>query len=340
MVFTVFHVARWVKLLLVSLLIWGRSLIWLLVNSIYNYMFRPVFVMGKCLLWDPMMIASRVATSLFLLPINIPLYIILGTSFQKLASYGPGFLNAHILLTLIQYSIVLFIFGVTIGSIAGSLLGMTHYYLRVPNVYLDLTLLSQYIIDKIKISTNMINKPIANIWQTVKNLVIKIFGHTDEESVTTQTQTEIETETKEPVIETPRTKIPVAVHSRSNSTASVLDVASVMPSDFFQPGKKPKRLVVHIEPSTRDRQLQTVYNTPIQSPQRSSTLSPHQDLEISNDSSLMESEPSGIDLWDRFDSIDSAAVHGTMRTDNTTMRTTRVSKKPRRHSDTFSDRTP
>jgi len=309
---------------------WGGSLIGLLLNGINSFLFRPVFITGKCLLWDPLMIASRVTTSLVLLPINIPLYIVLGTSFQRLASYGPSFLNAHILLTLIQYTMVLFIFGVIIGSFVGSVLGMTHYYLGIPNVYLDLSLLGQYVINKVKSLKNLINKPISNILQTLKNLVMKVFSRSDNTTTTMKP--------KESDMDAPKIKVPVAVHSRSNSTTSVLDVASVMPSDFFQPGEKPKELVLQVQPTVQTKQQHTVYNTPTQSPQSSPTLSPQQEPEVSNDSSLLESEPSVTELWDRFDSIDSAAVHGTMRTDNTTMRTTRVSKKPRRHSDTFADR--
>ena len=89
----------------------------------------------------PLATAGRVWVGLCLLPVNIPLRLVLGVSVQGLVARSPDFLNAYVLLTLLQYSIVLALFGIVLGSLVGCVMGYVHYSARIPDVYLDVSAL-------------------------------------------------------------------------------------------------------------------------------------------------------------------------------------------------------
>ena len=347
MLVSAFHIARWFKWILFSLILFAKSLVSNILKGFIRFIVRPLYDCFIALVCDPIVISLRISTTLILLPMNIPLKLVFGTSIQELAQYGPSFLNFHIIMTMIQYAMVLLMFGIVIGSVTGTILGMIHFYLKIPTIYLDLSQVKDYIMARINSIINYIKSPFTRLIQWVKNIVIqpsksepqikkkyKIVPLDNNNKETAVTITEQETAIKPGEVSRIKTK------SRKGSVTSVLDVASIMPNDFFQTDNdERKTLVVDLDTVNTDSyekhvhpERRTVYNTPEQSPQNSPTISPQALEEIYNDSSIVDSDPSGLDLWDRFDSLDRDIPQGTTRTDNTTIRTTRVSKKPRRHS--------
>lgn len=348
MLVSAFQVARWFKWILFSLILLTKSLVSYIFKGFAQFIIRPLYDCFITLVWVPIVISIRIATSLILLPMNIPLKLVFGTSIQELARYGPSFLNFHIIMTMIQYTMVLLMFGIVIGSVTGTILGMIHFYLRIPTIYLDLSQVKNYIMAKISSVVSYIKYPFTRLIQWIKSIVIQPFKseqhvkkkHKIVSLDNSSIQTTVTVEDQEPTIISGEAS--TKTKSRKGSVASVLDVASIMPNDFFQTDNdERKTLVVDIDSADTDNysknlhpERRTVYNTPEQSPQNSPTISPQALEEIYNDSSIVDSDPSGLDLWDRFDSLDRDQPQGTTRTDNTTIRTTRVSKKLRRHSGT------
>ncbi|KAG0656957.1 hypothetical protein C6P45_002542 [Maudiozyma exigua] len=351
MLVSAFHLARWFKWIVFSLILLARSLVSNIYRGFIQLIVKPLYDCFVTLVWIPIVISLRISITLILLPMNIPLRLVFGTSVQELAQYGPSFLNLHIIMTMIQYTMVLLMFGILIGSVTGTILGMIHFYLRIPTIYLDLSNVKDYIMKKINSAVGYIKYLFIRSIQWVKNIVMKpskTENHTvkKEHKVAPKDDSSIQATvtTSDQVSPEISKGLSTKVKSRKGSVTSVLDVASIMPNDFFQTDNdERKTLVVDIEPNDivnydNDKlphpERRTVYNTPEQSPHNSPTISPQALEEIYNDSSIVDSDPSGLDIWDRFDSLDRDHIQGTTRTDNTTMRTTRVSKKNRKHNGT------
>lgn len=253
---------------------------WRLIAMVANAIWQLV----SALVVMPLMTAGRVWMGLCLLPVNIPMRLFLGVSVQTLMARSPDFLNGYVLLTILQYSIVLALFGIVLGSITGSTMGYVHYSARIPDVYLDVSelfaKLKRRVLGAPARWANWLRQLAASV---IERIPIRRGGKEEAGGSSNNTKDEDETEKE-------RTLTPLAVH---------------------------RKVTIETPPRTPPQ-------TP---PQRAvSSTSPTQETSSNEDTSA---DISDLELlFDRYDTFTSdSALPTTIRTDLTTMRTTRTSKR-------------
>lgn len=196
----------------------------------------------------------------------------------------------------------------------GISIGICHWFIRIPDIYLDLSFVTDFV--------NFIHSEFESFYSSVQNLVGSFKTHGGYES-SIHTKSDLSPSIASSQLSTPLRNISrntiTHTHERNKSTESVLDIASKLPSDFFQSTNR----VNKINENTHTTPRKNIYNTPMQSPLQ---------MPLSNNSSFTESELSDADLWDRFDSLDGTNIPITLRTEDTTIRTTRVNKHKKRRS--------
>lgn len=230
-------------------------------------------------MWLPICIVISIILQLVFLPINIPLKILAGTSMKNIIGNTYVKTNTYVITTLLQYSLVLLVFGVMIGLLCGVGLSVIHFLIVIPDLSFNISLSAL----KKRLPHLNIGKPafISNITRIFQaeiprdeNLDIPTpspsilpSGHDLEELLAKSTITPYRSSHKK------------SWHRRSSSSKeSVLEVASKLPSDFFQ-----KR-------GSISEERQQIYQTPVQSP---------------SNKTLDDSSYASSNMWDQFDELPS-----------------------------------
>lgn len=114
-----------------SVLQWNKWMVSSFIGSIL-YLISIVWALVYAIAIIPIVTTLRCFTQLITLPINIPLYVISGTSIQSVISTTAKSVNMEILGIIFQYCSVLFLSGIALGITMGAFLGMVHIntYLR------------------------------------------------------------------------------------------------------------------------------------------------------------------------------------------------------------------
>lgn len=86
----------------------------------------------------PVRIILTVLIQLFLLPVNIPLRLLLGTSLTHILVYSNTWTDGYVITTILQYILVLTVFGISIGAICGTSLGVVDSIWSIPDIYIDI----------------------------------------------------------------------------------------------------------------------------------------------------------------------------------------------------------
>lgn len=250
--------------------------------NFFHYVFyQQVLLLLRTFMWLPISIAISVLLQLLFLPLNIPLKLFGGTSLQKIIiGHTNSKTNTYVLITIFQYALVLLLFGVIIGLCCGAALGIIHFIVVIPDMKFDI---SFSFFKRISSYMHLPKLDLGLVAHISKFLQPKVSGE-DGGGLTTPPSTILRADELEEILAKTATT-PYRVNSKkswqrrpSSSKESVMEVASKLPSDFFQ-----KRGSISAE-------RQTIYQTPSQSPS-SKTV---------DDSSYASSN-----LWDQFDELPS-----------------------------------
>ncbi|EDO18809.1 hypothetical protein Kpol_1028p85 [Vanderwaltozyma polyspora DSM 70294] len=261
---------------------------------VYTNSFQKIVQLLDIFLLTPFIIIFKNIIQLFMLPINIPLKLFMGITFNDIIFNVNTWEGIYILITMIQYTTVLLICGCIIGLAFGSSLAVIHSFIKVPSIYIDVP---KIIWDYSPSLRPRLQKLITNILLFFKSF-IKIpsfaksyYPPSPVLSTTDFNNDDIELEDLEPTL----IKKPNLSNFDRKSVSSkeeALEIASLLPSDFFQKEEP----IVSKTPQKRKQNSYTYYHTPIQSP---------------NKSDMYDEEVSSLsNIWDQFDDIPT-----TLRTD-------------------------
>lgn len=89
------------------------------IPPIYGTLIRTI-TFFRTLLFAPIRIIIKVVLQLFLLPVNIPLRLFLGTSLKGILLFATSWTDGYVIFTILQYWLALTIFGVSIGAVCGT----------------------------------------------------------------------------------------------------------------------------------------------------------------------------------------------------------------------------
>ena len=132
------QILRDLGLLVASSLGFCAALIYNFIGSIarlfYYAVISRIYSLFHTFFWSPCYIIVSNSLQLILLPVNIPLRILAGTSMQKIIGGANSWTNGFVLTTMSQYALVLMIFGVVLGTTCGVSLGIVHSIIKVPSV--------------------------------------------------------------------------------------------------------------------------------------------------------------------------------------------------------------
>lgn len=267
---------------------------------IYFITVKQLFLLINVFIITPLSISIRNVLQLFTLPVNIPLKIFMGTSIQNIVFNGNKLENAYILVTLVQYSVVLILFGFVIGFAVGFSIAIVHSFLRIPNVYIDVPQILWRYVPSVRPAFNNFIAKIYGYFQRDKKsskvpVLIKTKSNEDLDAENTSNITSSDFQNFDMIYSTSsepstlkREKPLRSINRLSVSNKEdALEVASLLPSNFFQDRtflkqNTPKR-------DTKDTPL--YYQTPTQSPSSS------------NDTYDEEEDSSVSNIWDQFDDI-------------------------------------
>lgn len=114
-----------------SVLQWNKWIVSSIIGSILC-LFSALWSVVNTIAIIPLFTTLRCFTQLITLPINIPLYIISGSSIQSIISTTAKSVNLEIIGIIFQYYTVLFLSGIALGITMGAFLGLVHIntYLR------------------------------------------------------------------------------------------------------------------------------------------------------------------------------------------------------------------
>lgn len=254
----------------------------------YNAVISQVYYLFHTFLWSPCYIMISNSLDLVLLPVNIPLRILAGTSMQKIIGRANSWTNAYVLTTMSQYGLVLIVYGIMLGVSCGVSLGMVHSVLKVPSVVIDIPIF---------------------FWLRIPSFVRKILyrlvpfkfqqskRHAEEEpKIPAPSPPLPPSEVLEPLFAdlpiSPSSRVDDSIWRRqsTSSKASVLEMASKLPSDFFQQNYSASDLKAEQALHQARAQARQQYQSPPASPQ-------HLTREDSSHSST--------NIWDRYDELPS-----------------------------------
>lgn len=255
---------------------------------VHQYVLTKIYSLLYAFVWSPCFIIVSNTLQLVFLPINIPLKILAGTTMQRIIVQANSWTNAYVLTTISQYILALIVFGVSLGAICGFCLGFIHSVIRVPSVVVDIPIL---------------------FWKRIP-AVIRYFRHKifpNKSPAVPESRSYMSERLQMPspspsippsdileplfanVPQTPSSRISKTVWHRHSisSKESVLEMASKLPSDFFQQKST--------APDVTSERSQPYYQSPAQSPRN-----------VTQDDSSHDS----TSIWDRFDELPT-----TLRTD-------------------------
>lgn len=249
-----------------------------IVNLVHRFIFKKIYSLLYAFVWSPCFIIVSNTLQLVFLPINIPLKILVGTTVQRIIVQANSWTNGYVLTTISQYALVLVVFGVTLGALCGVSLGLIHSVTKVPSVVVDIPIL---------------------FWKRIPGLIRYLrnyfFPKIPSESkaampegihIPTPSPSVPPSGILEPLFadvpETPGSRFSKAMWQRhsTSSKESVLEMASKLPSDFFQQ----RNTIADL----RAEHPQFYYQSPAQSPRNVTQ----------DDSSLSSSN-----IWDRYDEL-------------------------------------
>lgn len=257
-----------------------------MVHILHYALITQTYLLLYTFVWSPIFIIFSNIFQLIFLPINIPLKLFTGTSVQNVLVKANTWTSRYIIITISQYALVLIVFGVAIGLICGVCLGIVHSLMQIPDINVDIPILFW--------------KHIPTLW---KRFGLQSFPNTSQNSLLFNEE-RLNIPTPSPSI--PPSGIMEPLFADASATAntmnrkkswqrrstsskeSVLEMASKLPSDFFQQ----KNTVAE---DFKGQETQQYYQTPGQSPQN-----------VTRDDSSYVS----TDIWDQFDELPS-----TLRTD-------------------------
>lgn len=192
------------------------------------------------LFFAPICIITKIVFQLFLLPVNIPLRLLLGTSAKHILLYATSWTHGYVIFTIFQYWLALMIFGVSIGTICGTSLSVLHTAWRIPDIYIEIPLRFWKHVPSLEMW-------IRNHLSLYRNIETQFNGKGQEPKGTPPSPllTPSSQSPKSPVLAdstlsevpvTPKYKSRPTQYSRPSSISkeSILEVASQLPSDFFQ----------------------------------------------------------------------------------------------------------
>lgn len=289
---SVVQILRDLGLLVASSLGFCAALIYNFIGSIgrlfYYAIISQIYSLFHTFFWSPCYIIVSNSVQLVLLPVNIPLRILAGTSMQKIIGSANSWTNGYVLTTMSQYALVLMIFGVVLGTTCGVSLGKVHSIIKVPSVVIDIPIL---------------------FWVRIPSFVKKfVFRLLPFRSIQPERYTDegVKMPTPSPsippsdILEPLFADIPVTPSSRfddtvwrrqsTSSKASVLEMASKLPSDFFQQKYTTTDIKTEQARQQARAQARQHYQSPAASPQ-------HLTREDSSHSST--------NIWDRYDELPS-----------------------------------
>ncbi|GAV54445.1 hypothetical protein ZYGR_0AL01770 [Zygosaccharomyces rouxii] len=107
------------------------------IPPIYGTLIRTI-TFFRTLLFAPIRIIIKVVLQLFLLPVNIPLRLFLGTSLKGILLFATSWTDGYVIFTILQYWLALTIFGVSIGAVCGTSLSILHSIWRIPDIYIEI----------------------------------------------------------------------------------------------------------------------------------------------------------------------------------------------------------
>ena len=110
------------------------------VYTLYNvlrYVIVSTLTLIDRLILKPVRIYFTILTKFTLLPINLPLNILLGTSLGKLAVSARYLISNYIIVTLFQYFVTLTALALSIGVSLGVVLAWSNKSLQIPDLVID-----------------------------------------------------------------------------------------------------------------------------------------------------------------------------------------------------------
>lgn len=258
------------------------------VRLFYNAIVSGVYYLLHTFLWSPCYIIVSNTVQLLLLPINIPLKVLAGTSMEKILGKANSWTNGYIITTISQYALVLIIFGAVLGTTCGVSLGIVHLVVGVPSVVIDIPILFWMRIPSFLRSI---------LYRLIPFRIQDSKDYTDETvHVPIPSPSVPPSEVLEPLFAdiplTPSSRLDDTMWRRqsTSSKASVLEMASKLPSDFFQQKYMATDLKAEHARHRARAQARQQYQSPASSPQ-------HVTREDSSHSST--------NIWDRYDELPS-----------------------------------
>lgn len=253
------------------------------------------------------------------LPINIPIKIVTGSSIQELLLQTHPRALWYILITIWQYTCVVFCFGLLLGIMFGCALAVIHSLIKIPDVFIDLSQL--YVIFKEKLLNALPTVPLPlfeNSSGETKEDYSKVAStSTVASSVDGEDQKPIDSliskAPSEPSMQSPSSspsKVAstgeIDISDLTSPTGNVFEVASKLPSNFFQEGKSQvdetiKQMAME-EEASQDYHIIS-YMTPPMSPRNEYT---------NNDS--YNSQPASSNLSSSSSILDQNIISSTIRT--------------------------
>lgn len=117
--------------LCLSVLQWNKWILKTVIGAIF-YLISSVWSLIHGIVVVPVSTTLRCFMKLITLPINIPLYIISGTSIQSIIYNTAKSINTELIIIVFQYVVVLILSGILLGITVGIFLGIVHIntYLR------------------------------------------------------------------------------------------------------------------------------------------------------------------------------------------------------------------
>ena len=105
--------------------------------NVLRYIIVSSLILIDRLVLKPVRIYLTVLTKFTLLPINVPLNILLGTTLGKLAVSIRYFISNYIIVTLFQYIVTLTALSLSIGVSLGVILAWSNRSLQIPDLVID-----------------------------------------------------------------------------------------------------------------------------------------------------------------------------------------------------------